>query len=212
MTRNARTGAMMTHLDEPTRALVRLSAALTAGSESEVRVHLQEATKSTPALWIEELLLQTYLFAGFPRALNGMREWRRLHKDAASPVRSTPESVARAEGEETCATVYGAMYEKLRVNIRALHPLLDDWMILEGYGKVLSRPELDLPRRELCIVAACAAAGQDRQLQSHLHGAVNSGAPPKAVSETLEALRGVVGNDLLTRAISLWQRISHDVH
>ena len=32
----------------------------------------------TPHDWIEELLLQTYLFAGFPRALNGMREWRRL--------------------------------------------------------------------------------------------------------------------------------------
>ena len=212
MTGDTRTGATLTHLDEPTRALVRLSAVLAAGSESEVRVHLQEATRSAPAIWIEELLLQTYLFAGFPRALNGMREWRRLRSDITSPSRAAPEAATRAAGEATCATVYGTMYDKLRVNIRALHPLLDDWMILEGYGKVLSRPELDLPRREVCIVAACAAAGQDRQLQSHLHGSINSGVAPKAVSQALESLRGVVPTDLLTKAIGLWQRINHDVH
>ena len=28
-------------------------------------------------LWVEELMLQSYLFAGFPRALNAAREWRR---------------------------------------------------------------------------------------------------------------------------------------
>lgn len=212
MTRDSHTGATITHLDDPTRALVRLSAVLTAGSEAEVRIHLNEATKTAPALWIEELLLQTYLFAGFPRALNGMREWRRLRKDPVSPARSSGESTTRAAGEKTCATVYGEMYEKLRVNIRGLHPLLDDWMILEGYGKVLSRPELDLPRRELCIVSACAAAGQDRQLQSHLHGSINAGVPPSVISETLEALRGVIAADLLNRALSLWQRIGHDIH
>ena len=124
---------------------------------------------------------------------------------------STAASV-RVDGESTCARVYGDMYDRLRVNIRALHPLLDDWMIVEGYGKVLSRPELDLPRRELCIIAACAAAGQDRQLQSHLHGALNSGVSPETVSAALQSLHGVVANELLTRAVNLWQRISHDVH
>jgi alkylhydroperoxidase/carboxymuconolactone decarboxylase family protein YurZ len=60
--------------------------------------------------------------------------------------------------------VYGGMYERLRANVRELHPSLDAWMIVEGYGKVLSRPGLDLARRELCIVSACAAAEQDRDV------------------------------------------------
>ncbi len=89
--------------------------------------------------------------------------------------------------------VYGTMYDRLRENIRHLHPLLDDWMIDEGYGKVLSRPGLDLPRRELCIVAACAATGQDRQLHSHLHGARNVGASVGAVDAAVDALAGVLG-------------------
>lgn len=212
MTRSATAGATLSHLDDATRSLVRLAAALAAGSEADVRQQLQHASTSTPTVWIEELILQTYLFAGFPRALNGMREWRRMHPDAAAPASSVSESSARSKGESTCATVYGSMYEKLRVNIRGLHPLLDDWMISEGYGKVLARPDLDLSRRELCIVAACAAAGQDRQLQSHLHGAQNAGVPPQVISSALDALDGVIPSALHARAKNLWHRIKHDVH
>jgi 4-carboxymuconolactone decarboxylase len=203
-------GVSLPQLDDATRLLVRLSAQLAGGNDTEVRAALQAAHAGTPHEWIEELLLQTYLFAGFPRALNGMREWRRLSARPAA-TRGTPTDV-RTQGEHTCARVYGAMYDKLRINIRELHPLLDDWMVEEGYGKVLSRPALDLPRRELCIVAACAATGMDRQLQSHLHGARNVGVARTVVQETLEALRDVVHDALLTRAMKLWARIDHDVH
>jgi 4-carboxymuconolactone decarboxylase len=103
--------------------------------------------------------------------------------------------------------VYGKFYEKLRHNIFELHPELDDWMIEEGYGKVLSRPGLDLGRRELCIIAACVAAGQDRQLHSHLHGARNVGVPDTAVAGSLAALAGTVPLDNLSRAMLLWQRV-----
>ena len=78
---------------------------------------------------------------------------------------------------------------------------------MEGYGKVLSRPGLDLPRRELCIVAACAAAGQDRQLHSHLHGALNAGVAPEAVSDAIEALAGVIPDQRLETARLLWARV-----
>jgi 4-carboxymuconolactone decarboxylase len=205
----AASGATLSRLDDATRALVRVSAALAGGSEADVREQLQLAFTTTPHDWIEELLLQTYLFAGFPRTLNGMREWRRLVRSPATD--GTPpagERGLRQLGETTCRMVYGSMYERLRVNIRELHPLLDDWMIEEGYGKVLSRPGLDLPRRELCIVAACAATGQDRQLQSHLHGARNVGVPADVLTELFTALRGVVADAPLSRAVRLLNRIS----
>jgi 4-carboxymuconolactone decarboxylase len=100
------------------------------------------------------------------------------------------------------------MYGRLRKNIRALHPRLDEWMIAEGYGKVLSRPGLDLGRRELCIVAACAATGQDRQLQSHLHGARNVGVADEVIAETLASLADIVPRDAHERATRLWARIA----
>ncbi len=111
------------------------------------------------------------------------------------------------DGEATCAVVYGDSYERLRRNIRELHPALDAWMITDGYGKVLSRPALDLKRRELCIVAACAAAGQQRQLHSHLHGALNSGASVDEVMETLDALRDLVGESEIAGYKALLARV-----
>ena len=198
----------LTRLDDATRALVRASAAVAAGSEERVRAELLRAASVSPHDWVEELLLQTYLFAGFPRALNAMREWRRHAPAPANAATWASADEAAAAGEVTCSLVYGEMYERLRLNVRALHPLLDDWMIEEGYGKVLSRPQLDLARRELCIVAACAASAQDRQLLSHLHGAVNVGVQANVVSATLDAIDDLVPPASMARARGLWQRIS----
>jgi 4-carboxymuconolactone decarboxylase len=99
------------------------------------------------------------------------------------------------------------MYDRLRENIRHLHPSLDEWMITDGYGKVLSRPGLDLPRRELCIVAACAAPGQDRQLLSHFHGALNVGVDPVVIDHVLDAISGFLGADRAASARMLWARV-----
>jgi 4-carboxymuconolactone decarboxylase len=199
-------------LDAETRALVRLAATIAVGDESSLRRVIGEAPTVVRPVWVEELVLQSYLFAGFPRALNAAREWRRV-SGAAAPATDEAEELWRAgeewaaRGEVTCRAVYGAAYERLRRNIRTLHPALDAWMITEGYGKVLGRPGLDLARRELCVIAACAAGGHERQLHAHLHGAVNVGAPPEWVTDTLEALAGVVPATLLDAARMLWARV-----
>jgi 4-carboxymuconolactone decarboxylase len=182
---------MLHQLDGSIRALVRLSAAIAGGTESVVRAEMEVCVAGADHQLVEEIILQSYLFAGFPRALNAARAWRaasgRLAPDE-DPRSRGGMTEWRHQGERTCAIVYGDAYDRLRDNIRALHPLLDDWMIVEGYGKVLSRPQLDLKTRELAIVAACAGARQQRQLHSHLHGALNSGATAAELDATLRAL------------------------
>ncbi len=231
MTSHPNSAATIPSFDGATASLVRLAARITGGSEEAVREAFAECTgagrdggdrgagsdgngtaESVPPEWVEEVVLQSYLFAGFPRALNAAREWRRALGGSGAERNGNVESYEnvfswRKQGEETCEVVYGKNYEKLRMNIRALHPALDDWMIVEGYGKVLSRPGLDLQRRELCIIAACVAAGQDRQLHSHLHGALNAGAGARAVTATLDCLDGVVDPTNLKRAQMLWARV-----
>ena len=198
-------------LDGATRVLVQLSAAIAASDETTVRYWLGEAAREVPPVHVEELVLQSYLFCGFPRALNAAREWRRASQRLA-PDSDEAEEVGlaeewRARGEQTCALVYGSMYERLRLNVRDLHPALDTWMVVDGYGKVLGRPGLDLQRRELCIVAACAAMGQDRQLHSHLRGALNVGVEPAALRETLEAIAGLIGVERIGSAHLLLARV-----
>lgn len=196
--------------DAETRALVRLAAAVAGGDEPAIRRFVAEAVPVLRPVWADELILQSYLFAGFPRMLNAMREWRRASGVPAPAADAEADGAAqdwRARGEATCAAVYDGMYARLRENVRELHPAIDAWMIGEGYGRVLGRPGLDLPRRELCIVAACVAARQDRQLHSHLHGARNVGAPAAWVDATLEALTDVVGADQVQHARLLWRRV-----
>lgn len=204
-------------LDTEHVSLVRLAAAIAAADEGVVRRCLADARTQVRTLWVEEVILQSYLFAGFPRTLNAAREWRRISQSKA-PLSDEGERFADApqwaeRGEATCAVVYGPFYERLRHNIRELHPALDAWMIVEGYGKVLSREGLDLRLRELCIVAACAAAGQDRQLHSHLHGALHTGSTHAELEAVLDALHDFLSNDDLQRCRLLLARVSdHDVH
>lgn len=202
----------MTHRSEPIPVrLARLAAIVAVAGETDIRNALGEAHGSIPPDWVEEMILQSYLFAGFPRALNAAREWRRVsgrlapREDEGTAPAHAPEWSAR--GEATSRVVYGKFYEPLRKNIRALHPALDTWMIVEGYGKVLSRPALPLNARELCIVAVCAAARQDRQLHSHLHGALNAGASAAAITATLDAVSDLLGDDDRTRYRLLWKRV-----
>ncbi len=195
-------------LSDVERLLVRVAAVVAVGDEQAVRAVLASASaRDVPPRWVEEVLLQSYMFAGFPRALNAMREWRRLSGRAA-PADDPDADVADhlARGEATCARVYGRFYDKLRRNVAALHPALDRWMVDTGYGQVLGRPGLDLGRRELCVIAVCAAAGQERQLHSHLHGAIHVGLPTAAVDDTLAAVADLTP-DRGDRAARLWARV-----
>ena len=209
MTSLTETETAYTSLDAPTAQLIDLAAVLAAGAEKEMRGSLEAAAKAAiDPVWVEELVLQTYLFAGFPRTLNGMRLWRRASNRVAETAdfEESLSSLWTSRGEKTCENVYGTLYKRLRANIRTLHPALDTWMI-DLYGRVLGRPGLDLKRRELCIVAACAALEQDRQLHSHLHGALNAGASPEEVDDTLRIVAPRLGAESSHRYSLLWTRV-----
>ncbi len=184
-----------------------MAAAIAGAGEQKMRSVIEKAVGNVNPVSMDEVILQSYLFAGFPRALNAARIWRALsgasapESDAAAELRNDSDWIER--GMETCKTVYGESYDLLRENIRALHPALDSWMIADGYGKVLSRPQLNLKTRELCVVAACAAAGQQRQLHSHLHGALNAGAAADEIRGALDSLVDLVVAPDLARARGL---------
>jgi 4-carboxymuconolactone decarboxylase len=189
--------------------LIRLAAVIAVGSEGAIRNALQECHASADPVKIEEVILQSHLFCGFPRALNAAREWRRISGLPAPTENETAVSLEswRQRGEEMCARVYGDSYAQLRKNVRSLHPGLEEWMVVEGYGRVLSRPQLDIKTRELCIVSACAASRQERQLHSHLHGALNVGASEQEIEGALDCIGGLLDAASLGRSRSLWYKV-----
>lgn len=168
-------------------ALVRISSALAAGDLARLRQAFETALAVAEEAAIEEVLIQSYLFLGYPAALRGLGEWRRYSgRPAPEPAEDGADWERR--GVATCRRVYGGQYDRLRDNIRALHPDMEAWMVVEGYGKVLGRPGVDLGTRELCIIALLAQQDAAPQLYSHLRGALNVGVAEAEVEAAIALL------------------------
>jgi len=196
----------MSALDPGTEALVALSAALAAGSGDGVEEALRAAAQVADPVAVEEALLQSHLFLGYPAALNGLARWRELSGRPAS-LAANDREVWAERGEEVCRVVYGGQYEGLRANVRRLHPDVERWMVEDGYGRVLGRPGLDLAVRELCIGAILAVQDAPRQLYSHLRGALNAGAGRAQVSRALELAAAVSAPAARAHAAETWTEV-----
>jgi 4-carboxymuconolactone decarboxylase len=194
-------------MDEARLALVRVSAALSPCSTADLRTSLREAAESAEPAQVEEVLLQGYLFAGYPAALNAFRLWREASGREAPAATEDDARLWSERGQDVCRRVYAGQYERLRANVAALHPDMERWMLNEGYGKVVGRPGLDLATRELCIAALLATMDAEPQLYAHLRGAINAGATEDDVEAALrEAGRGVSAERARV-ARDVWARV-----
>jgi 4-carboxymuconolactone decarboxylase len=191
--------------------LIDLAAAQAAGRVDGMDEAFERLRAARREPEVEEALLQSYLFLGFPSAIEALRRWR-THGVETPGLNDEGPELWLERGERTCATVYGDHYERLRENIARLHPDLDRWMVLEGYGKVLGRPALSLDVRELLIVAMLVVGGESgrRQLRSHLKGALNAGASPKDVETTIQRAAAFAPPANLTLARELWSIVTDD--
>jgi 4-carboxymuconolactone decarboxylase len=199
-------------LDPQTRDLVRLAAAVAQGYEPDIRERIGAVrASSVPTSWVEELLLQSVLMVGYPRALTAFGLWRKLGGVPAPKTDAGTEyeqwEAWQAQGEATCSIVYGDNYSKLRDNVRSLHPAMDAWMVVEGYGRTLSRPGLDLMRRELCTVAQTAVLETSRQLHSHLRGSLHAGASFEQIEAVLSIVNPLLSFDEWKRVKELWKTV-----
>ncbi|HEY8483478.1 MAG TPA: carboxymuconolactone decarboxylase family protein [Longimicrobiales bacterium] len=195
-------------MGEETRALVALSAALSSGSAERVSEAMARAARVAVPGEVEEVLLQSYLFLGYPAALSALAQWRELTGlPAPAAAEAEPREGWERRGEWVCARIYGDQYDRLRANVARLHPDLERWMVTEGYGKVLGRPGLALEVRELCVVALLAGLDAPRQLYAHLRGALNAGADPAEVEEALRVASEVVPRARAEAAWSVWSMV-----
>ncbi|MGD2215826.1 MAG: carboxymuconolactone decarboxylase family protein [Gemmatimonadales bacterium] len=188
--------------------LVDLAAAQAAGDAAGLDAAFERLRAAGREPEVEEAILQSYLFLGFPSAIEAFRRWR-THGVAAPEPAAEDFDAWVERGERTCATVYGDHYERLRQNVARFHPDLDRWMVMEGYGKVLSRPTLSLDVREMLIVAMLVVQGANgrRQLRSHLQGALNAGVEPGDVERTIRRAAAFAPPENFQLALTLWNAV-----
>lgn len=189
-------------------ALVTLSAAIAAGDAEAVAGAAGRAAEAgaAPAA-VYETILQSYLFVGFPRAIEAFFAARPVLAEAgvagdrpagAAAIGAEgdpgvaadpgPDDLARwrRDGEALCRRIYGDHYARLLDTMRDLSPDLARSMILEGYGKTLSRPGLDAAAREYAVVGILTVTRMWRQLRSHALGALHVGGTRAGVLAAIE--------------------------
>jgi 4-carboxymuconolactone decarboxylase len=195
-------------LSHATKLLVSASAAIGAGRDEAVRGALKAAHAALgdglEATAIEEMLLQTHLFVGYPATIAALAAWRDIAGPTESAVPDDDPSTWRARGEEVCGRVYGGAYDRLRAYVASLHRDLDRWMLRDGYGRVLGRPGLALRDRELCVVALLCGQDAEPQLYSHLRGALRVGATDDEVEAVLRVAGAHVSAERRESAWRVW--------
>lgn len=194
-----------------TAALALLREEAAAGLIRRLRSAAEDGSATLSREAVREAILQTYLFDGYPTALEGMALLAALWPGAPAPVEdgaSSDGSCWRTRGEELYGRIYGSVGPRLQERARELSPELAEWMVVEGYGKVLSRPGLDLDVRELAIIAVLTAKQRPRQLHSHLRGALRIGVPRARIERLLDALTCELGAPGVEEARALLERVA----
>lgn len=199
-------------LDEKDRTLLRLSTAIVLGTWDEVRRLRRDECPGGPDRAWRECVLQTHLFAGFPRLVQAsgvLAEVGGLGEPEPDEIEGSAGGGAAAGSErgwELFSRIYAADAPKLRDSLRAHHPDFWDWIMEHAYARVLARPGLSADRRELLASCALAALGQDRQLASHARGSLRCGATFEELLAALECVGDLIGGERVSRARRIAER------
>jgi len=138
-----------------------------------------------------EVVLQSYLFLGYPRMLIGAENLDSVlpaqsNGSLLAPIDSSESQTWFERGEDLCRQVYGNTYDRLKERVESIAPDIFRWMVIEGYGKVLSREGLSSTERELAIVSCLTVENRKKQLYSHIRGALNVGASAALVRAVID--------------------------
>jgi alkylhydroperoxidase/carboxymuconolactone decarboxylase family protein YurZ len=194
-----------------TSLLPRLCAGVVLGRWDTVRDVRRRAGPGEPDRAWREAVLQTHLFAGFPRlveAYDVLREVGGLGTPEPGEAAAEPDRPER--GRELFDRIYGDVAGAVRASLAEHHPDFARWVEGHAYGRVLARSGLDPARRELLAVACLAALGQDRQLLSHARGALRCGASGGELDGVLDAVADLLEPGGLKRARRIVSRVRRE--
>ena len=183
--------------DAPPRLIGLISTAIAIGDDALLGdVFMVARSLAFERLRAYEIVLQSYLFLGFPRMLGAAEVLHHTWPDSDPEPVALEVSAGEADGwikrgRSLCQQVYGELYEPLKRKVESFAPEIFRWMVLEGYGKVLSRPELPMTDRELSIIAFLIAENRPRQLHSHMRGALNCATPVAHITYVINDLEAI---------------------
>ncbi len=136
--------------------------------------------------FFSELFLHLSLLLGFPTMLDGLKRLSELgisHRQNKSAQRDRV--ALRPVGLKALARVYGNQTDRLLSELQELHPEVAGLIVENAYGKIISRKGLTLQERELINVVVLTIQRLERQLYSHIRGAMRVGLKARTLEMVL---------------------------
>jgi alkylhydroperoxidase/carboxymuconolactone decarboxylase family protein YurZ len=207
---------LLTGIDplDPADAVLAMCAAITADGHGEHARRLFDAVLKAPNRpepeLMREAILQTHLFAGYPRCLNALAAFKDACKKAGNPLSGEIKlrehvlegddmALFRKRGKELFDAIYKDKADQIDRFAKSNSPDIADWAIVEGYGRVLARDVLKPRTRSLCIVAALIPLDVTPQLKGHVQGALNTGSTPDQLWKLLDVVSRLFNEGAETR-------------
>jgi thiamine pyrophosphokinase len=104
----------------------------------------------------------------------------RVHRGEVAVVTERPLPVGSARER-----IWGSKSDAIAEGLETIDPDLAELTMGVAYDRVFERPGLDLKTRELLAIAHLTALGAGGQLETHVWGALNCGAEPVEIRETV---------------------------
>lgn len=120
-----------------------------------------------------------------------------------SLLRSDPD--ARRTGLELLAKLHGGHSgQQLVESLRTVCPDFATMTVEWALAGIMSRPGLDLPTRQLLLIAACTTLGfATPQLRAHIEGALNAGATREQIVEAVLQMTFYAGGAATSNALRI---------
>ncbi|QAR32656.1 cupin domain-containing protein [Geovibrio thiophilus] len=160
---------------------------------------------------VKEILVHTYAYAGFPRALNGINAFMAVlekRKEQGVNDKTGREAAPMPSGFDKTTyghnirnSLAGFDMSKRTTGYSAFTPVIDQFLVDHLFADIFYRDVLSHQERELVTISILAAmAGTEAQLKGHLRISMNVGLDKTKLEDFLAVLRQEVSAESAERA------------
>jgi len=186
------------------RSMVSVTALTCLGCQTELRTHLAGALHhGVEVVEIEELMLHVCGYAGYPRALEGMRTALALFSEREDLERPLPRPAAEAKNDEQRRRDGAEAFKQImgweapndvvaRTMVEQLG-VLGDFAIQHLMGEIWSRPQLCRRDRSLITLTALVSLDKITELRFHIPAALRNGMGREEIDEVILQLSLYLG-------------------
>ena len=173
---NTEVYAMQSNLTVKEKSIVEISAYASAGDLENLSDVLNKALDNKMTInEINEILIQSYAYCGFPRSLNAISTFINVVNDRkAKGIKVLPANANKAQiGETTREQLAGG---KTKAAWQTFAPGIEQYLLEHLFADIFARGVLTHQERELATVSFLSVIkGAEPQLNAHINMAKNTG-------------------------------------